>query len=61
MSRIACNPMAKVRHSHVKCKKYGRPIFIIKNNWNNLDNYLIDGQLLELFQLSLLFSCDVVV
>ena len=32
-----------------------------KNNWNNLDNYLIDGQLLELFQLSLLFSCDVVV
>ncbi len=42
MSRIACNPMAKVRHSHVKCKKYGRPIFIIKNNWNNLDNYLVD-------------------
>jgi hypothetical protein len=26
-----------------------------------LDNYLIDGQLFELFQLSIWFSCDVVV
>ncbi len=55
-----CRPF--LYHENKKYKRYNLHLgCCFKNNWNNLDNYLIDGQLFELFQLSIWFSCDVVV